>query len=29
VEHAGTLRVAFSIKRHCWLASIPVADLTM
>lgn len=30
IEHAGMLSVTFSMnKRHCWLASIPVADLTM
>jgi hypothetical protein len=29
-EHADMLYVTFSMnKRHCWLASIPVADLTM
>jgi len=29
VEHAGQLHITFSMnKRHCWLASIPVADLT-
>ncbi len=29
VEHAGELHVTFSMnKRHCWLASIPLASLT-